>query len=247
MNNFTSLSTNICISDNPDWGDYIHEVVYEIIKSIDINFSVALELLPFSSCFCLIEHWDEDPMCSRIHNGHLIHLSAKENYWCQWIYQFAHEYCHHLINGMLTGDIKGLMWFEETICHLASMYHLHILQVQWRNRTGILSRWDLVLRDHLDALFSKHTQLISDTHHQGFLQTWLPILEQPIYHRDYYNALSARIFPLFVENPHLWKIILHFGDMRKWNSLHELFEHLQSKASQDYAHTLQKLYNLLFS
>lgn len=51
-------------------------------------------------------------------------------------------------------------------------------------------------------------------------------LEQPVYQREIYSNLSATILPLFEENNHLWKIILHFGDMRKWDSLEDLFDHL---------------------
>lgn len=56
---------------------------------------------------------------------HIIFLNAKENYWCQWVYQFAHEYCHHLIDGTLTGEWSNLLWFEETICELSSLYNLN--------------------------------------------------------------------------------------------------------------------------
>lgn len=241
------IAPNISISDNPNWGDYNHEIVHEIIKSIDANFSSALELPTFSSCHCYIEYWEEGPMCSKIHNEHLICLSAKEDYWCQWIYQFSHEYCHHLINGTLTGEIKGLMWFEETICHLSSMYHLHILSLQWESLIAGRPHWVQVLQKHQNALLLKTPQLLSATQHPGYLRTWLPILEQQSYHRDYYNALAAKMYPLFVENPHLWKIILHFGDMRQRDSLEVLFQHLERHATVDYVYSLKKLRLLLFS
>ncbi|WMI95612.1 hypothetical protein [Bacteroides fragilis] len=248
MSNFVPISTNLYISENSDWGNYNHEVIHDIIKTIDINFSAVLEVPPFSSCLCLIEHWDNTPMCSKIPNGHLIHLSTKENYWCQWIYQFAHEYCHHLINGTFTGDMKGLMWFEETICELSSMFHLALFHSSWsQSLEECQNRYAPSFLDYLDDLFSKHAQLISDTHHPEFLRNWIPLLEQQTYHRDYYNALSVRMFPLFVGNPHLWKMILHFGDMRQWDSLEGLFQHLERYATVDYLHSLKKLRLLLFS
>ena len=54
-------------------------------------------------------HWDEDyPMCSNSDEGcRIICLTTGENYWCQWVYQFAHEYCHHLIDGEMSGEMKG--------------------------------------------------------------------------------------------------------------------------------------------
>ena len=66
------------------------------------------------------------PLCVQKGGGeHIIFLNAKENYWCQWVYQFAHEYCHHLIDGTLTGEWSNLLWFEETICELSSLYNLN--------------------------------------------------------------------------------------------------------------------------
>ena len=53
------------------------------------------------------------------------------------------------------------------------------------------------------------------------------------------------MFPLFVEHPYLWKIILHFGNTRQWRTLDELFAHLHSQADDSYALPLQKLNTLL--
>lgn len=50
---------------------------------------------------------------------------------------------------------------------------------------------------------------------------------------------------VFEENNHLWKIILHFGDMRKWDSLEDLFDHLLHTSDDSYSVSLRKLYNLL--
>lgn len=55
------------------------------------------------------------------------------------------------------------------------------------------------------------------------------------------------MFPLFVEHPYLWKIILHFGNTRQWRTLDELFAHLHSQADDSYALPLQKLNTLLLS
>ena len=86
-------------------------------------------------------------MCSNIGNDRIIYLHTRGDFWCQWIYQFAHEYCHHIINGTMTGELSGLMWFEESVCELASMYNLNSLfkfGVNIRNQfsaiTPLLSR-----------------------------------------------------------------------------------------------------------
>lgn len=128
---FLHIAPNMYLSDNTSFGNYNRPVVHELLASIDVNFSSALNTTPFSSCDCFIDYSDKTPMCCQLENGHYIVLSTSENYWCQWIYQFSHEYCHHLINGKLSGELSGLMWFEESICHLSSMYHLFLIHVQW--------------------------------------------------------------------------------------------------------------------
>ncbi len=245
---FSPIAPNLWIGNSPEFGNYNHDIVYNLLKSIDINFSSCLEVAPFSTCECYIMYHPDFPMCSKIENRHIIFLNTSDNYWSQWTYQFSHEYCHHLINRDMSGEFKGLKWFEETICELSSMYHLHRLHEQWINSANpIQCCYAPYLKDYKDNLLSKHSQLFSATSHPGFLQSWLPILNEPTYHRDYYNTLAAKMFPLFVENPFLWKIILHFGDTCKWSSLNELFEHLHVQADNSYAYSLKNLNNLLLS
>ena len=211
------IADNLFFEDNESFGKYSRYIVYDILRSIDINFSECLGLESFSTCKCVIRHQPENPMCCQSGTDHYIYLSAHDNYWCKWVYQFAHEYCHHLINGKLSGEITGLIWFEESICELSSMFNL----------------------------YKMYEQLLSQTLRGGWLNQWMPILSEPRYHRDYYNVIAARIFSLFCENPYLWKIILHFGDMRQWNSLESLFDHLIRNSHDEYSKTLLTLRDTL--
>ena len=49
------------------------------------------------------------------------------------------------------------------------------------------------------------------------------------------------MFPLFQENPHLWRMLLHIGDSCAYPSLEELFSHLENTADETYTDSLQKL------
>lgn len=246
---FNSIIGNLFISDNESWGNYDREVVHDIINTIEINFSAALCTEPYSSCRCMIDHWEDNPEIRKLTDCHFIYLSSKGNYWCQWIYQFAHEYCHHLINGEMTGEIVGLKWFEETLCELSSMYHLQKIYDSWHSFPLFSEQYlySPSLQGHIRNIYSDNYPLYAASTRPGFLCSWLPILEQSKYHRDYYNALAFRMLPLFLDNPHLWKIILHIGDSRQWDSLEDLFAHLRQTADDSYSHSLEKLENLLFS
>lgn len=248
MSTFKQIAPNLFITNDSSFGNYMPDIVYNLLMTVDVNFSQCLEITPFSSCNCYIHHHENNPMCCNIPPNHLIFLSVIENRWCQWIYQFAHEYCHHLVNGGLSGEISGLKWFEETICELSSMYHLHLIFMQWSNNSNPI-KFDYApfLLDYLNDLLTKNHLLSSSIDHPGWLQSWIPLLSEPQYHRDHYNVIATKMYPLFVKNPNLWKIILHFGDMRNWNSLSELFEHLHQTVDDSYSKSLSDLEKLLLS
>lgn len=248
MSSFYQIAPNLSISDNPNFGNYYREIVHDLLLSVDTNFSSALNIPPFSTRNCIIEYRDEGPMCSNIAGVHFIFLHVTGNSFQQWLYQFSHEYCHHLINGKMTSSIYGLMWFEETVCDLASLYQLHTIYNQWSTHSNQIKKaLSPTFREYLSLYLPEHKQLFSATHHPGFLSLWEQILFEPKYHRDHYNAIATKMFPLFVENPSLWKMILYFGDMRNWNSLSDLFEHLHQTADDSYSKSLSDLKKLLLS
>ena len=101
------------------FGTFNPEVIAMLLNSIrDFFASVGVE----SMKPIVIVHDPTGPECCAIPNEekHLIKLSTGGDFWCQWVYQFAHEYCHHLIDGGLVRQTAGLRWLEESICHVAS-------------------------------------------------------------------------------------------------------------------------------
>ena len=244
------ISRNMDFEKDPSFGEFDPRVIFDLLCSIDLNFSEALEIEPFTTDKCVISfnHLKDIPQCCKESEDlHHIYLHVYRNYWSKWIYQFAHEYCHHLIGGEFTGEVTGLKWFEETVCELSSMYHLHLAVVQWHyyKSEDMFPHFYLQHQGYLQNLLNQNPELIRETNRLDFLSSWSSILNENKYHRAHYNAIAVRMFPLFVENPHLWKIILHFGDTRKWSSLDELFQYLRSKATSDYASSLLQLQNLL--
>lgn len=245
-----SISPNMSFVLDPAFGTFDMGIVAEIFQLVDINFSKTLEVSPFSSKHCRISynHSGDFPMCCQEEEFHHIYLRCKDNYWCQWMLQFAHEYCHHLINGNLSGQISGLIWFEECICELSSMYHLHSLALHYKaSPIANIQRYAISVHDYLDKRMKVEQNIASDVILPGFLSKWAPLLQEQEYHREHYRAIAARIFPLFIENPCLWKIILHFGDMRNWHTLEELFQHLSLNVTPDYSESLEKLRLLLLT
>ena len=83
--------------------------------------------------------------------SYAVQLTATERHWCQYAYQFAHEFCHLVIDPYrCEGDVT--QWFEEVVCELASVFVLRRMAERWRshppypNWHPILPHW-LITRD----------------------------------------------------------------------------------------------------
>ena len=239
--NSKEITRHIYIENDRFWGEYDEDVIFDIIRNIERDFSLCLGKP--NDKLCTLKHIDTGPKCVDKQDSHIIYLSVKEDYWCQWIYQFAHEYCHHLINGTMSGEIKGLLWFEETICEVSSLFHLTMFYHRCLV-SPLLFHYAQAVQDYLHDLHLKNYPLVEIFRRESLSQ-WGDLLKEPNYHRDIYNAIAVSILPFFFQDPKLWKMILHFGDMRKWNSLDELFDHLLCSATDDYRQSLLCLKNLL--
>lgn len=233
------ISKNISLMENPNFGTFDMDVVGNLISNVDVVFSKCLEIEPFSSKECVIMYNQDEPMCCNSSAGRIIFLATKENYWCQWIYQFAHEYCHHLIDGKMIPNFNGLFWFEETICELASLFHLSRMG-EYCFQSPKLTHYAQSVALYLSDLLTKNNNLV-ESFRLTKLQPWREQLQEKVYHRDLYNAIAVVMFPYFERNPHLWKIIRNFGDMKEWTSLEGLFTHLEEQATPDYIQSLKQL------
>ncbi|MDP6544815.1 MAG: hypothetical protein QGH60_12545 [Phycisphaerae bacterium] len=62
---------------------------------------------------------------------YLIKVTPKGRFWCQFAYQFAHEFCHILANYSHKTP-PGNKWFEESLCEMASIYVMRRMAVTWK-------------------------------------------------------------------------------------------------------------------
>lgn len=235
----SNVSPNIFLTENAAFGNSNYAVIKAFLYMVDANMMAALERPCFSTKKCLVTYREDFPLCAKAGDGHIIFLSAKDNYWCMWVYQFAHEYCHHLINGKLSGDWSSTLWFEETLCELSSLYNLHEM-VGFCEKLGH-SYYSPSVQDYLNNLLTKNNNVYKLCVDGGWFQDFKELLSNEPYKRDLYNAIAVLMFPLFIENPTLWKIILNIGDIRSWNSIEELFVHLQLNAEASYTESLKRI------
>ncbi|MDP6636173.1 MAG: hypothetical protein QGG42_14840 [Phycisphaerae bacterium] len=62
---------------------------------------------------------------------YLIKVTTKGRYWCQFAYQFAHEFCHVLANYSHKTPVAN-KWFEESLCEMASIYSMRRMAITWK-------------------------------------------------------------------------------------------------------------------
>lgn len=222
MGTVENITHNMAIEPN-GFGQYSHKVVNHLLASVQSLMGRYAN----NEKQCVILHRDDNPMCCSVGNFHIIFLHSRDNYWCQWVYQFAHEYCHHIIDGEMTGELGGLMWFEETLCELCSMYCLHHF-VHWCEVNPPLSLYAPAVREYLDQLTSGQS---CDGHLRDYISQNLDLLSLPDYQREIYKRIAATMLPSFVACPDLWRIIPLIGDSRRWQTLDELFQHLETELS----------------
>lgn len=256
-----NINDKITLEEN-GFGNFNKEMIAMLINSV-MEFFANLGVE--SEKKIVIIHNDGDPECcaSSIFNTHIIKLSSKDDFWCQWIYQFAHEFCHHIIDGKLTGETAGLMWLEESLCHIASYVCLDQFSKLCASRddlrgysTSVVCYLLQFFPEYDGKSFKKYMaydntfdpgNYISFKHYvtlQPYIKERWDILTT-VYSMDDYKFIARTLFPYFYNNKSLWKILPFLGNMRQWTEIKDLYEHLKSKATDDYLQSLDEIFACL--
>lgn len=140
----------------------------------------------------------------RAENGdYRVKLDTGNTYWAQYAYQFAHEFCHILCHYQ-EGD-KSNLWFEETLCEMASLYALRAMSQTWETHPPY-ANW----KDYRHNLFAyaeeriEKGRLPETTNIKTWLQEHLPELRKNPTDREKNTAVAIALLPLFEEHPDAW-------------------------------------------
>ncbi|MBN0987960.1 hypothetical protein [Amphritea pacifica] len=157
---------------------------------------------------------------------YLVHLTARDSKWFQYVYQFSHELCHILSNfdhRELSSDAEdiqaadGNQWFEEALCETASLYTLRHLGAQWqqhppsRNWTG----YGQMLEGYADYLLQQpHRQSVGLSDMAEWFSKNRQALTDSPYLRDKNEIVSTHLLTLFESSPELWHAIVHLNQKK---------------------------------
>jgi len=148
-----------------------------------------------------------------------IGLTARDNHWAQYSFQFAHECCHALIN--YSNDERGLtrnrqyanLWLEESLCETASLFTLRALSRSW-----LIAPPYAAWRDYAPWFFAyAQGRLALPEHHlpagTSFV-VWFranePALRQDSTRRDRNTIIAAQLLPIFEREPRGWRALAFF-------------------------------------
>ena len=84
---------------------------------------------------------------------YLMKVTPDGAYWCQFAYQFSHEFFHILANYSHKTPVVN-KWFEESLCEMASIYALRRMAIVWKTSPP-RARWKSYasdIRDYVDDL-----------------------------------------------------------------------------------------------
>ena len=154
-------------------------------------------------------------------NEHIVKLDTADECWAQLAYQFAHEFCHILCN--YREDPNPQCWFEETLCHIASLYALRRMAQIWQTKAPY-PNW-ISYAFHLKKYADNHMKKY-DNHQETIVEWYLKHqtkIEQIDHHSISYIVL--KLLPVFEQDPSAWQVVryINLGPKEENESLEKYF------------------------
>ena len=203
-----------------DWGDVDPRDVQLVLESVAKEFlagSVGVEkdlkfrVMPRSGAPRVL--YDRG-----VSGEYQILLTARDERWFQYAYQFAHELCHVASNfdrKLRVDDDHGSanQWFEEALCETASLYTLMRLAVRWRTLPPTRN-WI----GYGDTFAAYAEKLVQEPHRQlghRSLSEWYSENSDSLRHNPYMREkneiVAGQLLPLFEEHPEYWRAIAYLN------------------------------------
>lgn len=144
---------------------------------------------------------------ARAASGHVrVWLSARERHWCQYAYQFGHEFGHVLANLRREPPASSAgAWLEEVVCEAGALFALAEMARRWPEHPPYRN-WS----DYGPA-FTAYLAEYRAAHQRpagvGFLEWFaaaLPALERDPNRGQDYQILALRLAPVFA-TPAAWR------------------------------------------
>ena len=196
-------TVRVLVIENGNWGATSLRTIRGVLTSAAQVLLAGFGGVPDAAIH--VAPWRRNPRVFHDRRPYQVRLSARDTYWCQYVYQFAHELCHVMINFDRHRAHKH-RWFSEALCELASLFVLHRLGDAW-------------IEDPPDGVaeaaayapnFATYAQRVAGRHPRpgdlsGWLADHLPDLEADPYRRELNGVLAVSLLQPFLDDPSLWR------------------------------------------
>lgn len=214
IGNRQNLKIKLHVSHD-DWGDIQSKEIAILLQDTAFHINRLLRF-PFDEKIWVVPSQVNHPKVlyrSSPKDPYTIWLSARDNYWCKFAYQFAHEFCH-VLSGHENLKENPNNWFHEAICELSSMFTIRCMAVRWRTHPAFpnqkvyarsLSEYGQNLLDNQDAQLPANTSLHSwlSSHEDELRQVPVDQKEQ----RNNQALVASHLLPIFEKIPNGWNAI----------------------------------------
>ena len=144
---------------------------------------------------------------SRNPRGEIVmRLTTQKTFWCQYSYQFAHEFCHILCGYDRDNSLSE--WFEETLCETASLFTMRAMARAWEKDApypnwvdyrhsikkytdNVIAKREKIPKGGLDDFYVKHRGELNKTKTN----------------RDLNGAMAVVLLDWFEEKPSRWESV----------------------------------------
>lgn len=134
-------------------------------------------------------------------------LDTEDYLWCQYVYQFSHEFCH-ILCAFDDDAWKRNNWFEETMCETASLFVLRRIGDAWTdgppypNWRGYAPEF----RRYAQSVMDSRSQ-VGDGHLADFYRKHRNNLEKTPRDRSLNGAMAVSLLPLMEGSPESWEAV----------------------------------------
>ena len=150
---------------------------------------------------------------------YVVQLTARNERWFQYAYQFSHELCH-IFSNFDHKEMKGNeavtdnQWFEETLCETASLSTLKHLALSWAD-TPPARKWvgyAPAFAAYADYLMAAEHRRLPDGQSlsRWYRENQAPLRENP-YQREKNELAANALLPLFESTSGTWRAIRYLN------------------------------------
>lgn len=160
---------------------------------------------------------------------HFITLTFSDDEWPELIFQFVHEWMHHILGEELPKSYDGLMWVEEVFCEIMSYEALAHFSVSLKEICPIEDPCDWIPRSLKYFSDSGTNTEVPSRGHTADNPTTLPDLQEKP--SDKWTYLAQSCFQYFHQDPELFRIFAAAGRPSRFDTIQHYLLEIRSLAS----------------